>query len=267
MKKVITTLINPNFKDYALVMIQSFLRYNEDYDAVVFSFGEVQYRDKRIKVINLNKDINSNRSGVNIVETIEMNRAYTHLKLLENYDLVVYSDSDILFFDKIKDDYPNMMFTPHVYKYQNTTELARYMGGGFINIGFYVLPNNENTKKWLSIWHELSLKRLQGVNMNVNGQRYWAQSIYQFLPWCDVKYILESDAGLNVAYWNLHERTISKREGKYFVNGMVPLICYHFSGYMGDGFISRYCRKPVPSCLKDIYINYSSEIRRARCQG
>lgn len=67
---------------------------------VVFSFGEVQYRDKRIKVINLNKDINSNRSGVNIVETIEMNRAYTHLKLLENYDLVVYSDSDILFLIK-----------------------------------------------------------------------------------------------------------------------------------------------------------------------
>ena len=33
-----------------------------------------------------------------------------------------------------------------------------------------------------------------------------------------------------MAYWNLHERTVSIRDGKYFINGK-PLIFFHYSGY------------------------------------
>ena len=36
-------------------------------------------------------------------------------------------------------------------------------------------------------------------------------------------------AGCNVAYWNLHERTIESQDGHYRV-GDVPLVFFHFSG-------------------------------------
>jgi hypothetical protein len=38
------------------------------------------------------------------------------------------------------------------------------------------------------------------------------------------------DPGCNIAYWNLHERRIERRDGEYWVNGASTLKCFHFSG-------------------------------------
>jgi hypothetical protein len=48
--------------------------------------------------------------------------------------------------------------------------------------------------------------------------------------------------GYNMAYWNLHERTLSSVNNKYFVNDKYPLIFYHYSGYNVNhpDVISRY---------------------------
>ena len=36
--------------------------------------------------------------------------------------------------------------------------------------------------------------------------------------------------GCNEAFWNLHERRLTKLAGKYYVNKTYPLIFFHFSG-------------------------------------
>jgi hypothetical protein len=38
--------------------------------------------------------------------------------------------------------------------------------------------------------------------------------------------------GHNIAYWNLHERTVFEEAGKYYINDKQnPLVFFHFSGY------------------------------------
>jgi len=37
--------------------------------------------------------------------------------------------------------------------------------------------------------------------------------------------------GLNAAFWNLHERTISERNGVFFINKTTELVFYHFSQF------------------------------------
>ena len=34
-----------------------------------------------------------------------------------------------------------------------------------------------------------------------------------------------------MAYWNLFERTLSRKDGRYIVNGQHDLVFFHFSGY------------------------------------
>jgi hypothetical protein len=40
--------------------------------------------------------------------------------------------------------------------------------------------------------------------------------------------------GLNMAYWNLHEREITNDNEPYLVNDTFPLIFLHFSGYLPE---------------------------------
>lgn len=254
MRKCFTTLTDGSYSKMAEITINSFLKHNKDYDAVVYTWGEVLFKNKNIRTVRMD-DNPIYKKPVSLVETLEMNRPMTHLQLLKEYDVVVYADSDILFMDKIKDDYDQMAFTPHLINPHNITDKVRYIIGGFINIGFYVLPKTPDTIKWLEFLVSVSNKQIPGVNFNPLGRRYWQQTIYQFLPWMGLKYHLIDDPGVNVAYWNLCERKVSYRDGKYFI-GEKPMIFYHFSGMLDDRVLSRYDRSPVPNPLDKLYTKY-----------
>jgi hypothetical protein len=69
--------------------------------------------------------------------------------------------------------------------------------------------------------------------------------------------------GYNVAYWNLHEREITKADNRYLINGE-PAIFFHLSGFRAEdpGTFSRYSswtfeRLPI---LKDVTAEYMSYI-------
>jgi hypothetical protein len=69
--------------------------------------------------------------------------------------------------------------------------------------------------------------------------------------------------GYNVAYWNLHEREITRVDNRYLINGQ-PAIFFHLSGFRAEdpNTFSRYGswnfnRLPV---LKDIVAEYLSYI-------
>lgn len=62
------------------------------------------------------------------------------------------------------------------------------------------------------------------VNLRCNEQR-WLDFVPALFPHQVVR-----DPGYNVSEWNLHERPLTRRDGRWFAGGS-PLRCYHYSGY------------------------------------
>jgi glycosyltransferase involved in cell wall biosynthesis len=98
--------------------------------------------------------------------------------------------------------------------------LAGLFNLGFICVGRRALP-------FLDWWHERL--RLDGVvdlpNALFTDQRWvdWVPSLFG----CHVM----DDHGLNVAYWNAHERPLARTEDATMSAAGVPLKFFHFSGY------------------------------------
>ncbi len=98
---------------------------------------------------------------------------------------------------------------------------------GIFNAGFFAFKMDENGKAFLNWMKSRMIDQCyvdpkQGLNAD--------QSWFNFVPVYFNNVKILHHAGCNAAYWNLHERIISKRDGKYFVN-REPLIFFHFSGY------------------------------------
>jgi hypothetical protein len=76
--------------------------------------------------------------------------------------------------------------------------------------------------------------------VDVTKMRVGEQRWLDYSPSFFDTYVLR-DLGVNVAYWNLHERPLSIVEGRIHAGG-VPLRAYHFSGYdLGNtGVLSRH---------------------------
>jgi len=74
---------------------------------------------------------------------------------------------------------------------------------------------------------------------------------------------LSRHPGLNVAYWNLDERHLTRSDETILVNGY-PLLFFHFSGYdrTNPTFLSKHSdvRVVAGSALDQICILYRSEI-------
>lgn len=72
--------------------------------------------------------------------------------------------------------------------------------------------------------------------------------------------------GINMAYWNLHERQLKYEGGSYIVNDIFPLVLFHFSNYKvkSPHIISRYYNRlsfeDLP-LLKKLYLNYATELK------
>jgi glycosyltransferase involved in cell wall biosynthesis len=101
---------------------------------------------------------------------------------------------------------------------------------GLINAGCFGI-NLRKSKEFLAFWHEANILHAWSAT---EGR----QTDQQFLNWalinCDGVHILR-DKTYNVAYWNLHERslrsvTVPSGEPGFEVDG-IPLTFFHFSGF------------------------------------
>jgi hypothetical protein len=128
----------------------------------------------------------------------------------------------------------NIVLTPHLDKdFPNDGLLpndSHILRAGQFNLGFIGVNSGENAKAFLK-WWKAKLDEHCVVDP-MNGY-FVDQRFIDFVPLLFENYWIERDAGYNVAYWNLHSRTLSQTNGAWRCN-TGPLYFFHFSGYLPE---------------------------------
>lgn len=152
----------------------------------------------------------------------------------KKFDQVIFADSDMLFFNRLPVNVingNNNVFTPH-FTSPPPIEMKRQelevLNAGLINGGFFILRKSEETNKYITWFRERSVKDcVYDFSRGIYGEQLWLNLVPLYFSNISV----ETNKGLNVAYWNLHERIISEKKGTFFINKTVPLYFFHYSGW------------------------------------
>ena len=91
------------------------------------------------------------------------------------------------------------------------------------------------------------------------------QKFTDLVPILFDKSLVLKDLGMNLAFWNIHERNVVKKEGQYFVNEKTPLRFIHFSSFPMDDLNQIANKQTIytdfPNAIyKEIWIDYKKEL-------
>ncbi len=158
------------------------------------------------------------------------------LKLLENSENVIFLDPDICLYDNLNVIYEllekhSIILTPH-YTIPIDDKTVGYdlglMRFGSFNLGFYAVTKRGEALEFLKWW---SLRCLNmcffETQFGLSTDQKWVSLIPCFFKDFHVSFNL----GLNMAFWNLHERILSRTEEGYIVNNRFKLVFFHFSSF------------------------------------
>ena len=144
-----------------------------------------------------------------------------------------YLDPDIHVYDRLIDVFEaaaqnGLVLTPHTLaplpRDAKRLSESDIMHAGIYNLGF--IATGPSAYRFLAWWHDhLTTEAV----VDLASARFTDQRWIDWAPAIESP-IISRDSGLNAAYWNLHEREISLRAGRWFA-GDRPLRFFHFSGY------------------------------------
>jgi hypothetical protein len=148
----------------------------------------------------------------------------------------VYLDPDTFLFSDLEPVFETLgthsiILTPHATQpisdelRPNNIDFMRF---GTFNLGFYAVNNDGNARAFLEWWHSTCLDQCfyePHIGLGVD------QKIVDLAPCFFEGVHILKDPGFNLAFWNLHYRTISNEKDQFFVNGSSLLRFVHFSSY------------------------------------
>jgi len=165
--------------------------------------------------------------------------------LTDDTDLVIYLDPDILILKPLDDVFSaiesgkEIALTPHILSPLpddgRSPENRTLLQTGVYNMGFAAFSNTPRNLQILDWWgQQLRTHCLVDVAAGLFTDQKWVDLFPAFSPAVE---LIRSPA-YNVAYWNLHERTVVFDSNKWivtFVDGSQrDLVFFHFSGYLPE---------------------------------
>lgn len=245
--KIAFTICSNNYLAQAFTLGDSLLQSNPDY---TFLIGLCDQRNEQVDYSTISKypivdvqqigidSLDDMASRYNIIELNTSVKPFFFKYLLNTYahaDRVLYIDPDIYVYDSFKlidDAFDEFAFqlTPHILspipldgKHPGENFFLKY---GIYNLGFLGLKRTPEVMDFLNWWADrLVLFCYKRVKDGLFVDQKWID----FVPvyWKDVK--IWDHPGMNMAYWNFHERSLTQRGDQYWVNQSSPLIFFHFS--------------------------------------
>lgn len=196
--------------------------------------------------------------------------AFRHLMDELGYQKVVYFDPDIRIYnslDSVFDTLKNfqIVLTPHLTapllddRRPDETDILK---AGTYNLGFIALRDGEDARHMLSWWSaHLRQHCLVDVARGIFVDQKWIDLVPGFFQ--SVK--IERNPGWNVAYWNMLNRTMTRADDGYQVNGE-PLMFFHFSGIRAQQRIfsihqDRFQYPTLPPVAKELVDDYIEQLQ------
>ena len=161
--------------------------------------------------------------------------AIKHVCETQDIDFCAFIDSDMLIYDglykeilKIQDN--AVYLTPHILGPTTSDNDHEIMVHGWINAGFMVYNKNNEQALVILDWliSRISQRGFFAPEYSLSCDQTWVSA----LPVIFKDHIeMSSNPGVNVAYWNLFNRKLNKRDDDGIYTNDTPLLLFHFSGY------------------------------------
>jgi hypothetical protein len=184
-------------------------------------------------------------------------------------ELCVYTDADIFFTGAVDAACAEIgdsvcLATPHQLGPSRDADELEHLAMGWLNAGFFCMRRDHADTRRVLDWlvDRISKFGLAAPQLNLFADQSWFSALPIVFP---DRIRISRQAGLNVAYWNVRERALSRRDGRIFVNDE-PLIFFHFSGIVGApaGLLSKHDIVKVPpgSVLESVCESYCRELEK-----
>lgn len=182
-------------------------------------------------------------------------------------DLIVYTDGDVLFVRDVSEaieaiDDKDFLLTTHLLGPTSDATEHGFLIHGWANGGFFCIRRDSQRVDPILDWliHRISRRGFHAPAYGLSGDQTWLSSLPFVFPE-SIK--LSRTPALNVAYWNMEERELTRAGDGIRVNGL-PLLFFHFSGLPAEqsSLLSSYSPfKVAPgSALSELCDTYRKEL-------
>jgi glycosyltransferase involved in cell wall biosynthesis len=284
MKTAVFSIISPNYRYRARLLMESLRTHQPEWERFVLIVGDTSDSGDRetsftaIPIDDLR--LPNARQFYFRYTLLELNTAAKpwmfELLFARGFDRVVYLDPDIVVYSPLTEiDHAApetfLVLTPHLTGFirgENHPSERSILQAGTFNLGFLAVTRQPSLGRFLSWWQEkLEFQCIVAPERGIFVDQKWMDLAPSLFP--DVS-ILRHE-GYNVAYWNLEHRQVAEEGGGATVNGQL-LRFVHFSGFDPDTprEVSRHVMGMKVEDLGDaaaLFSNYADVLRAARTQS
>lgn len=262
---VACTIVARNYLPAARVLARSYLTHHPDHEFVVAVIDGDDRPDPAREPADGYRLVGPSSFGIDADTYLRMATAYSVTELAtavkpyllrelrqqnQHSTVAIYLDPDIQVFAPMPEvaelaNTHGIVLTPHftspLPKDGKEPDDAVIMGTGIFNLGFVgVGPGSGD---FLDFWADrLRHDAIVAPERQLFTDQRWVDQVPALF-----RYAVLTDPGFNVAYWNLHERDVSRDSDGTVTAGGRPLRFFHFSGYRPERpwMLTYHCaRKP-----------------------
>jgi glycosyltransferase involved in cell wall biosynthesis/SAM-dependent methyltransferase len=237
------TIVARNYLPHARVLARSFLEHNPASRFATLLIDDREHTvgdDEPFEVVHLDElipdpfELHLLATYYDVMELATAVKPLLLMHLLkQSGQPVAYLDPDIQVYAPLEPvekgvEQEPIALTPHTLVPYPRDGLrpteAEILGAGVYNLGFIAVSHgSEDFLRWW--WERLQRDAIVDPARMLFTDQRWVDFVPGLFP-----HVLLKDPGLNVAYWNLHGRTVERSPEGYLVNRR-PLRFFHYSGY------------------------------------